>query len=95
MIPSPPPFLFCRGERRRDDVRSVAVVGTRQASDEGRQRARRLAEKLTADGVTVISGLVRGIDTEAHKREHRETARMHAVHDGARGTRTPDLLGAI
>ena len=66
VIPSPPPFLFYRGELRRDDARSVAVVGTRQASEEGLVRARRLAEKLTADGVTVISGLARGIDTEAH-----------------------------
>jgi DNA processing protein len=66
VIPSPPPFLFCRGRLRRDDARSVAVVGTRQASDEGRRRARQLAEKLTAQGVTVISGLARGIDTEAH-----------------------------
>jgi DNA processing protein len=66
VIPSPPPFLFCRGDLRRDDARSVAVVGTRQASEEGLRRARRVAEKLTADGVTVISGLARGIDTEAH-----------------------------
>jgi DNA processing protein len=66
VIPSPPPFLFYRGELRRDDARSVAVVGTRQASDEGRLRACRLAEKLTADGVTVISGLASGIDTAAH-----------------------------
>lgn len=66
VIPSPPPFLFVRGDLRRDDARSVAVVGTRLASGEGRRRARKLAEKLTADGVTVISGLARGIDTEAH-----------------------------
>jgi DNA processing protein len=66
VIPSPPPFLFYCGELRRDDARSVAVVGTRQASDEGRARARKLVEKLTADGVTVISGLASGIDTEAH-----------------------------
>lgn len=66
VIPSPPPFLFYRGELQRDDARSVAVVGTRQASEEGRLRAGRLAEKLTSEGVTVISGLARGIDTEAH-----------------------------
>jgi DNA processing protein len=66
VIPSPPPFLFYRGQLRRDDARSVAVVGTRQASDEGRRRARQLAEKLAGQGVTVISGLARGIDTEAH-----------------------------
>lgn len=66
VIPSPPPFLFYRGELRRDDARSVAVVGTRQASDEGRRRTRRLAERLTAERVTAISGLARGIDIEAH-----------------------------
>jgi DNA processing protein len=66
VIPSPPPFLFYRGQLRRDDARSVAVVGTRQASEAGRARARHLAERLTADGVTVISGLASGIDTEAH-----------------------------
>ncbi len=66
VIPSPPPFLFVRGQLQRDDARSVAVVGTREASDEGRRRARKLAENLTADGVTVISGLAKGIDTEAH-----------------------------
>jgi DNA processing protein len=66
VIPSPPPFLFYRGELRRDDARSVAVVGTRQASEDGRRRARRLTERLTAEGVTVMSGLARGIDSEAH-----------------------------
>ena len=66
VIPSPPPFLFYRGELERDDARSVAVVGTRRASDEGVRRARKLAEMLAADGVTVISGLAKGIDTAAH-----------------------------
>lgn len=66
VIPSPPPFLFYRGELHREDARSVAVVGTRGASDEGKKRARTLAEKLTAEGVTVISGLAKGIDGAAH-----------------------------
>jgi DNA processing protein len=61
-----PPFLFYRGELRRDDARSVAVVGTRQASPEGIDRARSLAELLVGEGVTVISGLAAGIDTAAH-----------------------------
>ena len=66
VVPSPPPFLFYRGELRRDDARSVAVVGTRQASEEGRRRSALLAERLVADGVTVISGLAKGIDAAAH-----------------------------
>lgn len=61
-----PPFLTYRGTLERDDARSVAVVGTREASVEGIEQARRLAEQLTAAGVTVLSGLARGIDTAAH-----------------------------
>lgn len=61
-----PPFLFYRGELRRDDARSVAVVGTRQASTEGIDRAMSLAELLVRERVTIISGLAAGIDTAAH-----------------------------
>ena len=61
-----PPFLFVRGSLRASDARSVAVVGTRQASAEGLSRAQRMATMLTTAGVTVVSGLARGIDTAAH-----------------------------
>jgi predicted Rossmann fold nucleotide-binding protein DprA/Smf involved in DNA uptake len=61
-----PPFLTYRGMLRADDARSVAVVGTREASSEGLERARRLAAQLAEAGVTVLSGLARGIDTAAH-----------------------------
>jgi DNA processing protein len=66
LVPKLPPFLFYRGELRRDDARSVAVVGTRRASAEGLDRAAKLAEMLVKEGVTVISGLAKGIDTAAH-----------------------------
>jgi DNA processing protein len=66
VIPKLPPFLFYRGELRRDDARSVAVVGTRSASPEGIDRATELSSLLVEEGVTVISGLARGIDTAAH-----------------------------
>jgi DNA processing protein len=46
---------------------SVAIVGTRAPSDEGRRRARRLAEALGRSGVAVISGLALGIDGAAHE----------------------------
>lgn len=61
-----PPFLFVRGTLRDDDSRSVAIVGTRRASDAGRALARDMAAALTERGVTVISGMAAGIDTEAH-----------------------------
>ena len=61
-----PPFLFVRGTLTAADERSVAVVGTRRASTEGRRQARELASELAQRGVTVVSGLAAGIDTEAH-----------------------------
>ncbi len=74
-----PPFLFYRGELQRDDVRSVAVVGTRGASDEGLGRARRMAAALVGDGVTVLSGLAAGIDSAAHEATLEADGRTIAV----------------
>lgn len=67
LIPNLPPFLFVRGELRDEDVRSVAVVGTRDASEAGIRRAQRMSKLLAEREVTVISGLARGIDTAAHR----------------------------
>jgi Predicted Rossmann fold nucleotide-binding protein involved in DNA uptake len=47
-------------------TRTIAVVGTRNPSDEGRQRTRKLVSGLVGHGVTIVSGLARGIDTAAH-----------------------------
>ncbi|UVS79423.1 DNA-processing protein DprA [Actinokineospora sp. UTMC 2448] len=66
LIPNAPPFVFIRGAMADVDLRSVAVVGTRNASEIGRQRAASMARKLAERGVTVVSGLARGIDTAAH-----------------------------
>ena len=62
-----PPFLFYKGTLRPDDALSVAVVGTRQASADGLSRTKRMAGLLVDAGVTVLSGLARGIDTTAHQ----------------------------
>lgn len=62
-----PPFLFYRGRLERQDVRSVAVVGTRKASEEGLRRAAKMAGALVAEDVTVLSGLAAGIDAAAHE----------------------------
>ena len=67
LIPNLPPFLFIRGEFRTEDSRSIAVVGTRSPSDAGKRRACRMSKLLAEQGVTVISGLARGIDTAAHR----------------------------
>lgn len=65
-IADPPPFLYVRGTLRPEESRCIAVVGARAASDAGRHMARRLGLELAAKGLSVISGLARGIDGEAH-----------------------------
>jgi DNA processing protein len=66
LIYNRPPFIWVRGTLRQEDFRAIAVVGTRTATEDGRKRARRLAGDLAKAGVTVLSGLARGIDTAAH-----------------------------
>ncbi|MFI5266627.1 MAG: DNA-processing protein DprA [Chloroflexota bacterium] len=66
-IASPPVVLYVRGELLPRDELAVAVVGTRLPSPYGRQVAQKLAGELAAKGVTIVSGLARGIDAEAHR----------------------------
>ncbi len=62
-----PPFLFVRQDVNVLDMPAVAIVGTREASEEGRARARKLAQLLAKRGIAVASGLARGIDAAAHQ----------------------------
>ncbi|MGB3549575.1 MAG: DNA-processing protein DprA, partial [Candidatus Binatus sp.] len=66
-IADPPPFLFVRGTAQLGDPTCIAIVGARAASDIGRRMAQRLGLELAAKGFTVVSGLARGIDGEAHQ----------------------------
>jgi len=66
-IPYPPLLLFVQGTLTPADDLAVAVVGTRAASYYGLKAGRRLAGALAGRGVTVVSGLARGIDTAAHQ----------------------------
>lgn len=66
-IYDPPPLLFIRGDVARCDDFSIAIVGTRKATHYGRQIAQMLSGELVLRGITVVSGLARGIDTIAHK----------------------------
>jgi DNA processing protein len=64
----PPPVLFVRGALvRGEGERSVAVVGSRSASSLGLTFARALGRELAEAGITVVSGLARGVDTAAHR----------------------------
>jgi DNA processing protein len=62
-----PPILYVRGGLAAADEWSVALVGTRRATVYGRQVAEEMADGLARSGITVVSGLARGIDTICHK----------------------------
>ena len=66
-MPSAPETLYVRGRLVADDALAVAMVGSRRATPYGLEVAERLGADLAARGVTVVSGLARGIDSAAHK----------------------------
>jgi DNA processing protein len=67
-IASPPPILFIKGTFKPNYLtKAVAIVGSRKATPYGKVMARKLAEDLAQAGITVVSGLARGIDSAAHE----------------------------
>lgn len=66
-IDSPPMLLYLRGEFRPSDALSIAIVGTRGATTYGRTQAERFARGLARAGLTIVSGLARGVDAAAHQ----------------------------
>jgi DNA processing protein len=66
-INDPPYLLYSRGALTAADANAVALVGSRHCTDYGRRIAARLSAGLVRAGVTVISGLARGIDAAAHR----------------------------
>jgi DNA processing protein len=67
MVPDPPPVLWVRGELSVLEQTSVAIVGSRSASQYARQVARALAAGLADAGIVVTSGMARGVDGAAHE----------------------------
>jgi DNA processing protein len=66
-IEQPPPVLYMRGDYLPDDLFAVAIVGTRRVTPYGRQITEELASYLASNGITVVSGLARGVDAIAHQ----------------------------
>ena len=66
-IPDPPGVLFWRGDSQPMDQLAIAIVGTRHATHYGLRQAERLASGLAHAGLTIVSGLARGIDAAAHR----------------------------
>jgi DNA processing protein len=78
-IEQPPPVLYLRGELTPEDSWAVAIVGTRRITPYGRQVTEEIASFLAANGITVVSGLARGVDALAHSASLKAGGRTLAV----------------
>lgn len=66
-IPDPPPAIFVRGRIEPADERSVAIIGSREATRYGITVTQQIVPGLVARGVTIVSGMARGIDAMGHR----------------------------
>ena len=78
-IYDPPAVLYIKGALGPEDKYSIAIVGSRRASRYGLQTAERLGMEFAARGMTVVSGLARGIDAAGHRGTLKARGRTIAV----------------
>jgi len=74
-----PVLLYVKGSIESIDAKSIAVVGTRDASIYGSEMAEKISSELADCNFTIVSGLARGIDTKAHQASLRQKGRTIAV----------------
>lgn len=75
----PPLVLYIKGNLKNDDEASISIVGTRKPTEYGKSQALKFARLLAEKGITIVSGMARGIDSIAHKQAIRSGGRTIAV----------------
>lgn len=65
-IYDPPPLLYVRGDLKEEDELAVAIVGSRKTTPYGRWITEKMGQELARHGITIVSGMARGIDSHAH-----------------------------
>ena len=65
-IYDPPPLLYIRGDLKEEDELAVAIVGSRKTTPYGRWITEKMGQELARHGITIVSGMARGIDSHAH-----------------------------
>ncbi len=65
-IYDPPPLLYVRGELKKEDELAISIVGSRKTSAYGRWITEKVSQEIARHGVTIVSGMARGIDSIAH-----------------------------
>ena len=66
-IPDPPVGIFCVGELPADNTQKAAIIGSRRCTEYGRTATGLLAKPLAENGIVIVSGMARGIDSIAHR----------------------------
>ncbi len=78
-IYNPPPYLYINGDITPKDEISIAIVGSRIPSRYGRSVTATIAGELASMGITIISGMARGIDSIAHSEALKKSGRTIGV----------------
>ncbi|MDP3791463.1 MAG: DNA-processing protein DprA [Candidatus Omnitrophota bacterium] len=84
-IHRPPAQLYVNGSLKKDDSNAIAIVGSRRATIYGLEMAEKIAFDIASHGITVVSGMARGIDSAAHKGALKAKGRTIAVMGSGHG----------
>ncbi len=78
-IKQPPKLVFIKGSIKKRDKKAIAIIGTREPTEYGREMASKIAERFSELGFTIVSGFARGIDTIAMKSALESNGRVIGV----------------